>query len=88
MDGKGRVAALEILMGSHALSNLIREGKTYQIPSLIQTGKKEGMQTMDQALMDLLMGKKISPTEAYMFAADKKIFEQYMTPKPGAQPAR
>ena len=88
VDGKGRVAALEILMGSHALSNLIREGKTYQIPSLIQTGKKEGMQTMDQALMDLLMGKKISPTEAYMFAADKKIFEQYMTPKPGAQPAR
>jgi len=87
-DGKGRIAALEILIGSHALSNLIREGKTYQIPSLIQTGKKEGMQTMDQALMDFLMQKKISPTEAYMFASDKKIFEGYLSPKPAGPPAR
>ena len=48
-DGKGRVAVVEILVGVPALSHLIRDGKTYQIPSIIQTGRREGMQTMDQA---------------------------------------
>ncbi|MCX5867813.1 MAG: type IV pilus twitching motility protein PilT [Proteobacteria bacterium] len=84
VDGKGRVAALEIMMGTHALSNLIREGKTYQILSLIQTGKKEGMQTMDQALMDLLMSKKITAAEAFSYAVEKKTFESYQQ---GSRPA-
>ncbi|MDH4099156.1 MAG: type IV pilus twitching motility protein PilT [Nitrospirota bacterium] len=78
-DGKGRCAALEILVGTTALANLIREGKTFQIPSIIQTGKREGMQTMDQAIMDLLKIKKITPQEAYNFAVDKKLFEQYLS---------
>ena len=92
-DGKGRVAALEIMLGTHALSNLIREAKTYQVLSLIQTGKKEGMQTMDQALMDLLMSKKITAAEALTYAVEKKTFESFQQgakpagPPPGTPPA-
>jgi twitching motility protein PilT len=76
-DGKGRVAALEILISSAAINNLIREGKTFQLTSVIQTGKREGMQTMDQAIMDLLMAKKVAPEEAYAYAVEKKQFEQF-----------
>ncbi len=77
-DGKGRVAALEIMLGTSAISNLIREGKTFQIASIIQTAKKDGMQLMDQHLLDLLKSKKISAEEAYRCAIDKKQFEQYL----------
>lgn len=79
-DGKGRVAALEIMLGSPAISNLIREGKTFQIPSIMQTAKKDGMQLLDQHLLDLLKTKKVNPEEAYRCAIDKKQFEQYLTP--------
>ncbi len=65
--------AVEILVGTTALGNLIREGKTYQIPSLIQTGRREGMQTMDQAILELLRSKQITPQEAYRKAVDKEI---------------
>ena len=80
-DGKGRVAALEIMLGTPAIGNLIREGKTFQIPSIMQTAKKDGMQLMDQHLLDLLKTKKINPEEAYRCAVDKKQFEQYLTPQ-------
>ena len=73
VDGK-RAAALEILYVTHAVSNLIREGKTFQIPSIIQTGKKEGMQLMDQALQDLLTQKRVTVEEAYKFAVNKALF--------------
>lgn len=53
-DGSGRVAAYEIMVVNHAVSNLIREGKTFQIPSLMQTGRKEGMVLMDQYILDLV----------------------------------
>lgn len=79
-DGKGRVAALEIMLGNPAIGNLIREGKTFQIPSIMQTAKKDGMQLMDQHLLDLLKTKKVNPDEAYRCAVDKKQFEQYLTP--------
>ena len=78
-DGKGRVAALEIMLGTPAIANLIREGKTFQIPSIMQTAKKDGMQLMDQHLLDLLKTKKVNPEEAYRCAVDKKQFEQYLT---------
>ena len=74
-DGKGRVAGLEIMVGSPAISNLIREGKTFQIPSIMQTGKGDGMQLMDQHLMSLLEKKTVTATEAYKCANDKKTFE-------------
>lgn len=79
-DGKGRVAALEIMLGTPAIGNLIREAKTFQIPSIIQTAKKDGMQLMDQHLLDLLKTKRINPSEAYRCAIDKKQFEQYLPP--------
>ena len=79
-EGTGRVAALEIMLGTPAIANLIREGKTFQIPSIMQTARKDGMQLMDQHLLDLLKTKKVNPEEAYRCAIDKKQFEQYLTP--------
>lgn len=75
IDGK-RCAALEILFVTSAVSNLIREGKTYQIPSVIQTGKGKGMQLMDQALQALLATKRISQEEAYKYAVNKSLFSE------------
>jgi twitching motility protein PilT len=74
VDGK-RCAALEILSVTPAVSNLIREGKTFQIPSVIQTGKSQGMQLMDQAIQDLLNAGKITREEAQKFAANKALFQ-------------
>jgi len=73
VNGK-RAAALEILYVTHAVSNLIREGKTFQIPSVIQTGKKEGMQLMDQALQDLVTQNRVMAEEAHKFAVNKALF--------------
>jgi twitching motility protein PilT len=73
-DGKGRVAALEILVGNQAVANLIREGKTFQIPSILQTGKKLGMQTIDQHLQELLADGSITNQEALIYAEDKSKF--------------
>ena len=75
-DGKGRCAANEMLLGSPALANLIREGKISQIPSLIQTGTAEGMQTLDQALMKLVKEARITREAAYEKASDKTLFTQ------------
>ncbi len=80
-DGKGRIAALEILMSTPALANIIRDKKSFQIPSLIQTSKSIGMQLMDQALTDLLERKKIHGLDAYMAAVDKKSFVRFLTPQ-------
>jgi twitching motility protein PilT len=77
-DGHGRVVAVEILVGTTALANLIRESKTHQIPSLIQTGRREGMQTMDQAILELLRSKQITPQEAYRKAVDKETYRRYL----------
>ncbi len=74
VDGK-RCAALEILKVNAAAANLIREGKTFQIPSIIQTGSREGMQLMDQALQKLLVAKKVTLEEASRFAVNKNQFQ-------------
>jgi len=79
-DGKGRAAALEILVTTPAVSNLIREGKTFQIPSAIQTGKKEGMITLDQSIMSLMMSKVITAEEAFRNAVNKDMFFKYVMP--------
>jgi twitching motility protein PilT len=81
-DQRGRVAALEIMIANPAVRNLIREGKTYQIPSMIQTGKKYGMQSMDDAIMDLLVKKIISADDAYLRAYDKAKFLPYLKHPP------
>jgi twitching motility protein PilT len=75
-DGKGRCAAIEILIGSSALATTIREGKISQINSLIQTGSTSGMQNMDQHLLQLIKEGKITANAAYEKALDKKIFER------------
>jgi twitching motility protein PilT len=69
--GGGRVAAREILLTTPAISNLIREGKTFQIPSLIQTSKKLGMVTLNDALLELVEKKLIEPDEAYLRSVEK-----------------
>ncbi len=74
IDKKGRCAALEILVITYAVSNLIREAKTHQLPSAMQTGKKYGMQTLDDAIMELLLKKWISPEDAYDKSIDKQKF--------------
>ncbi len=74
-DVKGRVAAFEILLGVPALSNLIREGKTFQINSLIQTHGNAGMRSMDQSLAELVKQRKVNPSEAFEYASDKKAFQ-------------
>ena len=77
LDGKGRVPALEVMIANPAIRNLIREGKVYQIPSTIQIGKKDGMQSLDQSLKDLLMEGKISREDAIKKAIDKKAFMEH-----------
>ena len=67
----GRVAAREILLTTPAISNLIREAKTFQIPSIIQTSKQIGMVTLNDALLELVEKKEISPDEAYMKSVEK-----------------
>lgn len=74
--GGGRVAAVEILFSSRAMSNLIREGKTHHIPSLMQTGTKDGMMSMDTSLMDLLNDGTITREDALEKAIDKKLFKE------------
>jgi len=63
-NGTGRVLALEILAGNTAVASLIRDKKTFQIPSVIQTGRREGMQSMDDAILTLVRGGVVSPEDA------------------------
>jgi twitching motility protein PilT len=81
-DVKGRVAALEILVVTPAISNLIREAKTFQIPGMLQVGKKYGMQTLDDAIMDFLNKKMISPEDAYSRCIDKTKFRPLLKNPP------
>ncbi|HPM81595.1 MAG TPA: hypothetical protein PLF81_12895, partial [Candidatus Anammoximicrobium sp.] len=76
-EGRGRVAANEILLGSHAVSNIIREGKIEKITSVLQSGRREGMQSMDDALEEFVQEGVIEAADAYMKAADKHRFERY-----------
>jgi twitching motility protein PilT len=73
--GGGRVAGLEVLIATSAISNLIREGKTFQIPSMMQVGKAVGMVSLNEALLDLVAKKLVAPEEAYAKAVDKTGFE-------------
>jgi len=82
VDKKGRCAALEILVCTAAIGNLIREGKTVQIPSAIQTGKQFGMRTLDDAIMGVLEKGWISPEEAYDKCIDKSKFRPLLRTPP------
>jgi twitching motility protein PilT len=82
IDKKGRVAALEILVFNTAVANLVREGKTHQIPGMIQVGKKYGNMPLDDSIMEHLRMKRISPEEAYEKCIDKKKFRPFLTHPP------
>src|SRR5205814_395282 len=73
--GGGRVAALEVLIATGAISNLIREGKTFQINSMMQVGRANGMVTLNDSLFDLVSKKLVEPEEALAKAVDKASFE-------------
>ena len=82
VDKKGRCAALEILIANAAVRNLIREAKTFQIPSMIQTGRKYGMQLLDDGIMELVNKGMISPDDAYLKCNDKQRFRPLLKSAP------
>jgi twitching motility protein PilT len=82
IDKKGRIPALEILIATPAVRNLIREAKSHQIPSMVQTGKKYGMQLLDDAIMELFNKGKISADDAYMKANEKGRFRPLLNAPP------
>jgi len=81
LDNKGRVAAQEIMIATPAVRNMVRENKTFQLPSAIQTGAKEGMQSLDQHLKSLVKLRRISQEEAVKRAVEREAF---MQDKPGS----
>jgi len=83
-DGSGRVAAFEILRNTPNVAGLIREGKTFQLPTAIMTGSASGMILMDNALLNLVNEGTIEPQVAYDRATRKELFEQFLEPE---QPA-
>jgi twitching motility protein PilT len=84
-NGGGRVAALEILLGSHALGANIREGKIHQIPMLMQTGRKEGMCSLNDSLLDYMSKDVIHPAEAYQKAVVKDDLIKRMVALPNVK---
>ena len=77
-DTKGRCAALEILIATPAVRNLIRDGKTFQIPTVLQTGKKFDMQSLDDAILDHLEKGRINAEDAYLHCLDKARFRAFL----------
>ncbi len=80
-DGRGRRAVVEIMLMTRAISKLIMTDQTHQIAAQLQTGRDLGMQMMDQALMDAIQKKQIDPDDAFRFAADKSLFQRFVTDK-------
>jgi twitching motility protein PilT len=87
-DGSGRVLATEVMINNDAISNLIRKGKTFQLPQVIGTGRDQGMRTMDSELVRLTQGGVVTAEEAYSKANDKKAFEVAMGNAQSAANAR
>ena len=78
-DGRGRRAILEILVNNRAIAKLIQTDQTHQVPSQIQTGKDQGMQLLDQGLLDAIQRKEIDPNDAMRYAVDKRKFSKFVT---------
>jgi len=75
-DGSGRIVAVEIMQGTTAVKNLIREGKIHQLPNVIRTGSDDGMTTMDQSLVDLFLTNKITEESMYELCLNRKDVEK------------
>ncbi|HYC59326.1 MAG TPA: PilT/PilU family type 4a pilus ATPase [Thermoanaerobaculia bacterium] len=80
-EGRKQVACFEVLKGTASIANMIRDEKTYQIHSAMQTGRSVGMQTFDEALRDLLRREQITAEAAYMAALKKEDFESMVSPE-------
>jgi twitching motility protein PilT len=87
LDGRGRVAAVEIMVATAAVRNMIRENKIHQLPSAIQTGARDGMQSLDQHLKTLVKMRRISQDEAVKRAVEREAFVQDRGPAPAEFPA-
>ena len=83
-DGQGRVAAVEILMGTTSVGNIIREGKTFQLHSIMQTGKKDGMKLLDSSISELLQAGLITMDDAIDNALDPEEFQKMKKPSYGS----
>ncbi len=77
-DGIGRVLALEILTNTAAVANVIREARTYMLPGIIQTGRKQGMRLMDDSLLQLYRGGLVSSEEAVARAEQKQVMRDHI----------
>jgi twitching motility protein PilT len=86
-DGKGRALACEVMLNNDAVANLIRQGKCYQLPSVIATGKDQGMQLMDNELLQLYERGVIASETAYLKARNKKDFETLIAEGTGGEAA-
>ena len=78
-DGRNRRAVVEIMVMNRAIAKLIQTEQTHQIPAQLQTGREQGMQMMDQALLTAITQKLVDPDDAYRFATDRKKFERFVT---------
>ncbi len=78
-DGRGRRAAMEILVNTRAIAKLIMTDQTHQIPAQLQTGRDHGMQMLDQALLDAIDSSLVDPDDAFLYANDKKMFKKFVT---------
>jgi twitching motility protein PilT len=85
VEGNGRVLACEVLLGTPAVGNLIRERKTFQLPSVMQTGRNLGMQRMDDSLAELVQAGRITPEKAMQYAHDPKAFDSRFKPRPAPE---
>ena len=83
-DHTGRLVAAEVLVNTHAVSSMIRQGNSHKLQSAIQAGQKAGMQSLDAVLLDLVRREVITGDEAYEHAVERATFEPYVTPDPGA----
>ena len=80
-EKRKRVACFEVLKNTLAVANMIRDEKTFQIPSAMQIGRSQGMQTFDEALRSLLSAEKITGETAYRGALKKEDFESFVSPE-------
>lgn len=78
-DGRGRRAVLEILVNNRAISKLIMNDQSHQIPAQLQTGRDVGMQMMDQALLEAIEANEVDPDDAFRYASEKKRFQRFVT---------
>ena len=78
-DGRGRKAVLEILVNNRAISKLIMTDQSHQIPAQLQTGREQGMQLLDQALMECIEAREVDPDDAIRYAGDKRTFKRFVT---------